>query len=319
MEEKGKQIYEDPKVLNIPDRLAEECLKNKDMYSLLRLSYLVKHYSKNLDGRLVHPTKEKIREMCGGSDAKACKLLKTAKNDKFFFNYDAKNDVLTARNVKKPYTKKYIHPKKGDSWRINAIQISRYNGNEKIKLTDHGLKKEIEKMLLLKNIKKCEKNYKSLFHEHKSSMYVAFKYKCGIHRTNLFFPSHKHMCKIIGASNEKYIYRMLRELIDVGRIEKAERSQLLYIGNHRSDGKEEVERRGMMYHTIVIDNRTGSAYAAAPNIYLTTDKGRKGTRNIILNHEGRMTKYYKKSEAQRILAEKKEKKLPDWFATYCNH
>lgn len=316
--EKEKQIYEDPKVLNIPEQLAIICLGNEDMYSMLRLSYLFKHYSKNLDGRLVQPTKDKIRDMCSCSDAKACKLLKMAKKDKFFFRYDAKNDVLTARNVKKPYTKKYIHPEKGESWRINVIQISRYNGNEKIKLTDQGLKKEIEKMLLLESIKRCEKNYKSLFHEHQSSMHVAFKYKCGIHRTNLFFPSHEQMCKIIGAKNKKYVYRLLKELIVEGRIEKVKRNQLIYIGNHRSDGTEEVERRSKMFHTVVVDKRTGSAYAASPNVYLTTEKGRKGIRNIILNHEGRMTVYYKKSEAEKAQKELAKRIFAQRYDTCCD-
>lgn len=311
---KEKQIYEDPKVLNVATKLAEACLKNEDMLYLLLFSIIVKH--NNLSGRLTNLKVNVIRDLCGCSKKQACRILELAKKDKFFFDYDQENDVLTARNIKKPYTKKFNHPIHGEIWRIDVIQFTRYNEDKKIRFTFRYLRKEIKKLLLVRGIKLCENNYKYHFHEQNSSMHVAMKYKCGIHGTNLLFPSHKQMCKIIGATNEKYVYRLLRELMGEGRLEKVERCQLLYIGNYRIDGFEEVERRCKCIHTKVVDKRTGSVYAASPNVYRTTGRGYGGARNIILNHEGRMTIYYKKAEVQSMNA---ENKLPEWYGTYCNH
>lgn len=312
--EKEKQIYEDPRVLNVATQLVKACFVNEDMLYLLLFSIIVKH--NDLCSRLTNLKVNVIRDLCGCSKKQACRLLELAKKDKFFFNYDQEKDVLTARNIQKPYTKKYNHPKYGDIWRIDVIQFARYNEYKKIRFTFRYLKKEIKKLLLLRGIKLCEENYKYHFHELNSSMHIAMKYKCGIHGTNLLFPSHKQMCKFIGVTNEKHVYRLLRELIDEGRLEKVERCQLVYIGNYRIDGVEEVERRCKCIHTIVEDKRTGSVYAASPNVYRTTGRGYGGARNIILNHEGRRTDYYKKSE---VLKMNIESKLPEWYETYCNH
>ena len=126
---KEKQTYIDPRVLNVATQLVKACLGNEDMLNLLLFSIIVKH--NDLCGRLMNLKVNVIRDLCGCSKTIACKILELAKKDKFFFNYDQEKGVLTARNIQKPYTKKYNHPIHGDIWRIDVIQIARYNGEKK--------------------------------------------------------------------------------------------------------------------------------------------------------------------------------------------
>jgi hypothetical protein len=311
--EKEKQIYEDPKVLNVATMLAKRCLENEDMLFLLFFSIIIKHNS--LDGRLTNLKVSFVRDLCGCSKKTACRILDLAKKNKYFFHYDEKNEILTARNINKPYTKKLIHPIHGEIWRIDVIRILRYNEDNKIRLTFRYLKKELKKLLLERGIKLCE-NYK--YHFHESSIKVAFKNKCGIYNTNLFFPSHKQMCKYIGVTNKKHVSRLLKEMMSEGRITKAERCQLYYIGNFHNDGTKEMERRCKLYHTIVVDKHTGSAYAASPNIYFTIKRKYSASRNIILNHQDRMTEYYKKSEAEKAKMEMAAKRFAQMYDTCCD-
>lgn len=307
---KEKEIFKDANVLNIPSKLAKACLDNEDMLSLLLFSTIIKHYS--LDSRLTNLKTNFIRDLLGCSKTKACRVLELAKKNKFFFNYDEKNSILTARNIKRPYTKKLIHPTHGEIWRIDVIRILRYNEGNKIRFTFRYLKKELKKLLLERGIKLCE-NYK--YHFHESSIRIAFKNKCGINNTNLFFPSHKQMCKYIGVKNEKHVSRLLKEMMSEGRIMKAERRQLYYIGNFHNDGTKEMERRCKLYHTIVVDKHTGSAYAASPNIYFTIKRKYGASRNIILNHPDRMTEYYKKSETEKAKIKMADKRFAQMYDT----
>lgn len=316
-EKKEKKIYEEPKSINVATKLASSCIKNDMTLPLLIFYIIVLHYSKDLDGRMIHPTKNKIREMCKCSDTIACMLLKVCKENKFFFNYDAQKDVLTIRNTKKHYTKKYIHPKYGVTRRIDVLSINRYDGDKKKTFTYGSIKKELEKLLLEKSIKSCEKNYKYYFHEQSPSMHVAYKYKCGIHGSNLFFPSQRQMCSIIGANNTKYVSRLLKDMIEEGRIEEVAINQLHYIGNPRIDGEEEMNHRCKPFHTIVIDPRTHSVYAASPKIYRTIKRKGSGVRNIILNHQNRLTNYYKKSEAEKAKKEMAERRFAQKYDTCC--
>lgn len=90
--------------LNIPRRLLEQAVKNKDMESLLYLSVNIK--GRYRDSRLRNVSMKKIRSITGFSAKKAKAVLELAKGNDMF-EYNEYTNCLTAKNLKKKYIMRY--------------------------------------------------------------------------------------------------------------------------------------------------------------------------------------------------------------------
>ena len=274
----------EPECLNIPQRMLKRYVSKEEEYLLLCMSVCIKlNYE---DSRMSNVTVEKIRKLLGCEKTLACKLLRMAKNDKFLFTYNAEDKSLTANNFKKRYTRKSTDKYGRDIWCISVVQLKRFNINpttnekEKIHYTLRKVAKELRKLLAIHTIGIAERKDK----------YVKDKVNLFKRETML---THKKLCVILGLCNTKAVYRLIRELMQEGRITRVKRCELRFIGNYRSEGEETINEKCHGIHTTVIDYRTGSVYEAIPNKYGIVH-GHECSRHIILNHKRRLKEYLPK-------------------------
>ncbi len=281
----------EPECLNIPERMLKRYVSKEEDFLLLCMSVCMKLNYK--DSRMSNVTVKKIRELLCCEKTLACGLLQMAKKDKFLFTYNAEDNSLTANNFKKRYTRKTTDKYGRDIWCISVVQLKRFNINpitnekERIHYTLRKVAKELRKLLAIHTIDIVERKDK----------YVKDKVNLFKRETLL---THKGLCVILGLSNPKAVQRLIRELMQEGRITRVKRCELRFIGNYRSEGDEAINEKCRGIHTPVIDYRTGSVYEAIPNKYGVVH-GHGCSRHIILNHKRRLTQY-----------------LPKWKPDYSN-